>query len=271
VSDAAAQSSVPLLRYAPPANATQVGMGMPADYSFNGFNASLQVYQFRPFTGDIRQAFQTNLLRDWISPRYQEQNVGGTPQFAAPAIPGADFALTVAFLETGYVRYRWRAVIVSGNYAAILDASSGAQQSFAALSQSLDVLGGSLRIETARAPAALTTADGRAVAGLYRGTAMRVTVNTIGGTLYRTPALLFYLLSADGRVYRRYDFPPVEAASIAAFDFDAAEMSDRPNSGRYAIEGGRLIIRMGDQQPDIVTVPPRNGVLTIDQVDYQRQ
>jgi hypothetical protein len=270
VPQAMAQPSVPVLRYTPPANATQIGMGMPADYSFTGFNGSLQIYQFRPFTGDIRQAFQATLLRDWIAPRYQEQNVGGAPQFTAPSIPGADLALTATFLETGYVRLRWRAVIVSGNHAAILDASAGTQQSFAALSQSLDALGGSLRIETVRAPAALTATDGNAVAGLYQGTALKVTVNTIGGGLYNKPALLYYLFSADGRVYRRYDFPPVAAADIASFDFDAAEQSDRPNAGRYTIDGGKLIVRMGDQQPDIVTEPPRNGVLTINSVSYHR-
>src|SRR5262249_25421960 len=145
VTPAAAQSSVPLLRYTPPANATQIGMGQPADYSFSGFNAALQVYQFRPFTGDIRRAFETNLLRDWIAPQYQEQALGGTPQFMAPSIPGADLALTVAFLETGYMRLHWRAVIVSGNHAAIIDASAGTQQSFAALAPHLDALGNSLR------------------------------------------------------------------------------------------------------------------------------
>jgi len=50
-----------------------------------------------------------------------------------------------------------------------------------------------------------------------------------------------------------------------------AEQSDRPNAGRYTIDGGRLIIRMGDQQPDIVTAPPRDGALTINAVTYQRQ
>jgi hypothetical protein len=122
-----------------------------------------------------------------------------------------------------------------------------------------------------RAPAALTGAGGRAVAGLYQGMAMKVTVNTIGGGLYNKLALHYYLFSVDGRVYRRYDFPPVAAANIASFDFDAAEQADRSNSGRYTIDSGRLIIRMKDQLPEIVTEPPRNGVLMINSVTYQRQ
>jgi hypothetical protein len=62
--------------------------------------------------------------------------------------------------------------------------------------------------------------------------AMKVTVNTIGGGLYNKPALHYYLFSADGRVYRAYDFPPVAAANIELFDFDGAERTDRMNSGR---------------------------------------
>ena len=271
MTDAAAQSTVPVLRYTPPMNAVQIGSGLPDDYSFSGFNGSVQIYPFRPFTGDIQQGFQTNLLRHWIAPQYQEQNLGGAPQFAGASVPGADLALVATFLETGYVRLRRRVLIVAGNHAAIIDASAGTEQSFAALSQYLGALGDSLRVEAVRAPAPLTVPGGRSVTGLYQGTAMKVTVNTIGGGLYNKPALHYYLFSVDGRVYRRYDFPPVAAANIASFDFDAAEQADRSNSGRYTIDNGKLVIRMQDQLPDIVTEPPRNGVLTINSVTYQRQ
>src|SRR5437660_12502075 len=88
VTQAAAQSTVPVLRYMPPANAIQIGTGRPDDYSFSGFNASLQVYPFRPFTGDIRADFQASRLRSWLSPQYQEQNLGDTPQFMDIAVPG---------------------------------------------------------------------------------------------------------------------------------------------------------------------------------------
>src|SRR5262245_3011146 len=271
VTPAAAQSTVPVLRYAPPANAIQIGTGQPDDYSFSGFNGSVQIYPFRPFTGNIQQAFQANLLREWIAPQYQEQNLGGAPQFVAMSVPGADLAIVATFLETGFVRLRRRVLIVAGNHAAIIDASAGTQQSFAALSQHLGALGNSLHVEAARAPAALTVAGGRAVAGLYQGIAPKVTVNTIAGGLDNRRALHYYLFSADGRVYRRYDVPPVAAANIASFDFAAAEQADRSNSGRYTIDNGRLIIHMQDQLPDIVAEPPKNGALTINAVTYQRQ
>jgi len=270
VPHAAAQSTVPVLRYTPPTNAIQIGTGLPDDYSFSGFNGSVQIYPFRPFTGNIQQAFQTNLLRHWISPQYQEQNLGA-PQFVAASVPGADLTLVATFLETGYARWRRRVLIVAGNHAAIIDSSAGTQQSFAALSQYLGTLGDSLRVDAARAPAALTVAGGRAVTGLYQGMAMKVTVNTIGGGLYNKPALHYYLFSADGHVYRRYDYPPVVAANVALFDFDAAEQSDRSNSGRYTIDSGRLIIRMQDLLLLMIRQPPRDGVLKINSVTYQRQ
>lgn len=243
---------------------------MPDDYTFTAFNASLQIYPFRPFTGNIQQGFQTTLLRDWIAPQYQEQGVSQL-QFASGSMQGADLVIAAGFLETGYVRLRKRLLIVAGDYAAIIDASAGTQQSFAALGPHLDALWSSLRVDATRAPAALTAAGGRAVAGLYQGMAMKVTVNTIGGGLYNKLALHYYLFSADGRVYRRYDFPPVAAANIELFDFDAAERADRMNSGRYTIDGGQLILRMQDQLPDIVTTPPSGGALTINSVTYQRQ
>jgi hypothetical protein len=270
MTDAAAQSTVPVLRYSPPANAIQIGTGLPDDYTFTGFNGSLQIYPFRPFTGDIQQGFQTTLLRDWIAPQYQEQGVSRL-QFTSWPMQGADLVIVADFLETGYVRLRKRLLIVAGHYAAIIDASSSTQQSFAALVPYLVELASSLRVEATRAPAALTAAGGRAVAGLYQGIAMKVTVNTIGGGLYNKPALHYYLFSADGRVYRKYDFPPVAPANIEQFDFDAAERTDRTNSGRYTIDGGRLIVRMQDQLPDIVTTPPSGGALTINSVTYQRQ
>jgi hypothetical protein len=270
VSPAAAQSTVPVLRYIPPTNATQIGTGRPDDYSFSGFNGSVQIYPFQPFTGDIRQGFETTLLRHWIATQYQEQNRSAL-QFAAASVPGAELALVATFMETGYVRLHRRVLVVAGSHAAIIDASAGTQQSFALLSQHLGELGNSLRVEAARAPAPLTVAGGRAVAGLYQGMAMKVTVNTIGGGLYNKPALHYYLFSADGRVYRKYDFPPVQAANIASFDFDAAERVDRSNSGRYTIDNGKLMIRMQDQLSDIVTEPPRDGVLMINSVTYRRQ
>ena len=82
---AQAQDATHVLRYAPPANVFRAGIQPAEDYSFNGFNASVQVYQFRPSRGNVQQAFQANLLRDWIAPMHQEENVAGKPTFQAKA------------------------------------------------------------------------------------------------------------------------------------------------------------------------------------------
>ena len=42
-------------------------------------DASLQIYAFRPFTGDLKQAFGTTLLREWIEPQHRETAVAGMP------------------------------------------------------------------------------------------------------------------------------------------------------------------------------------------------
>lgn len=58
VTDAAAQSTVPVLRYTPSANTYQAVTAPADDYAFNGFNASVQIYPFRPFTGIFSRRFR---------------------------------------------------------------------------------------------------------------------------------------------------------------------------------------------------------------------
>jgi hypothetical protein len=119
VTKAAAQSTVPVLRYTPPANAYQSAMAPPDDYAFNGFDASVQIYPFRPFTGDIQQAFQMTLLRDWIAPQHQEENLGAPPAFGTVAVPGADLTMVANFVENivGLPRPHTRMLIIVGNQA----------------------------------------------------------------------------------------------------------------------------------------------------------
>jgi hypothetical protein len=276
VTKAAAQSTVPVLRYTPPANAYQSAMAPPDDYAFNGFDASVQIYPFRPFTGNIQQAFQMTLLRDWIAPQHQEENLGAPPAFGTVAVPGADLTMVANFVENivGLPRPHTRMLIIVGNQAAIVDASAGTAQGWQAAMPFLTALGDSLRVEVeaVHAPAPLTAAAGRAVAGLYKGITSKTMSNPFGVGVYTTRALLFYLFSADGRVYRHYDALDVPGGNIAHFDFDTAERNDRENSGRYTVDGGKLIIRMEGQQPEtIVTDTPREGRLTINAVHYERQ
>jgi hypothetical protein len=267
-----AEAQTHVLRYTPPANVFRAGIQPAEDYSFNGFNASLQVYQFRPFTGDIAQAFQRTLLREWIAPMHQEENVAGAPSFRKVAVPGADLAIAASFSESraGLARPHNRMLIVKGNEAAIVDASAGTLLSWQQAVPALNQMAGTIRIETARAPAALTPAAGRSVAGLYMGTKPKYVatmMNVTGYASYQT-ALHYYLFSPDGRVYRAYD--RLDAPG-GRFDFDAAEQRDPDNSGRYTVDGGKLVISMrGDNEP-IVTDAPKDGMLTINTVAYKKQ
>jgi hypothetical protein len=267
---AAAQDATHVLRYTPPANVFRAGIEPAEDYSFNGFNASLQVYQFRRFTGDIRQAFQTSLLRDWIAPMHKEENVAGQPTFGALQIAGADLAVVANFAETraGLPRPHTRMLIVAGQEAAIVDASAGTMQSWQQAVPVLNAMAATLRVETASAPPPLAPSAGRAVAGLYQGIASKF----MALTGRWESALHFYLLSADGRVYRAYDRVDLPGGNIGLFDFDAAGRRDPVNVGRYTVDGSKLVIHMENgNRETIVTEVPQGGVLTIHAVAYRRQ
>jgi hypothetical protein len=268
-----AQAQTHVLRYTPPANVFRSSIPPVDNYSFNGFNAQVQVYEFRPFTGDIAQAFQRTLLREWISPMYLEENVAGPPNFQRTVLPGADLVLTASFSENrvGLPRPHLRMLIVAGNEAAIVDASAGTVQSWQQAVPALNQMAGSMRIEQARAPAPLTAAAGRGIAGLYMGIKpkyMATMVNVIGSGYYQN-ALHYYLFSPDGRVYRAYD--QLEAPG-GRFDFDAAERRDATNSGRYTVDSGKLVITMkGDDRERIVADVPKDGTLVINTIPYKRQ
>lgn len=264
-----AQTSV--LRYTPPANAFKSSIGAD-DYQLNGTNASIQVYQFRQFSGNIQQQFQATLLRDWIGPMHQEENVAGRPTFQRVAVPGADYAVSATFNESrvGLARPHNRMLIVKGNEAALVDASAGTVQGWQQAVPRLNQMAASFKVEGAPAAAPLSIAAGNAVAGLYRGMKPKYTatmMNVTGYASYQT-ALHFYVFSANGRVYRAYD--QLDAPG-GRFDFDAAERRDPQNSGRYTVDKGKLVIKIkGDNEP-IVTDVPKGGALTIYDVGYAKQ
>ena len=280
VTDARAQLA-PVLRYAPPANTFRQALATPEDYSFNGFNASVQVYPFRAFRGNIQQLFQTTLLRDWVSPLQQEENVAGPPNFrptnapGAGNVPGADLVMSAFFVENrvGLPRPHLRMIIVAGNQAAIVDASAGTMESFQAALPALNAMVATLRVEAARTAPPLSTAAGRSIAGLYMGTKPKyMAPPLVGMSSYYKVALHFYVFSPDGRVYRAYDQLPVPGGNVMLFDFDAAERRDPNNSGRYTVDGGQLIIQIGGDAPEtIVARVPQGGSVTINSVTYIRQ
>jgi hypothetical protein len=268
----AAHAQTHVLRYTPPANAFKSAI-QADDYELTGTNAAVQIYQFRTFSGDIVQTFQRTLLRDWIGVMHQEENVGGRPTFQKVAIPGADTAIAATFNEfrvPGLPRPHNRMLIVKGNEAAIVDAWAGTAQGWQMAMPRLNQMAGTFKVEGAPAAAPLSIEAGNKVAGLYQGMKAKYTAtmqNITGYASYQT-ALHFYVFSANGRVYRAYD--QLEAPG-GRFDFDAAERRDPQNSGRYTVDKGKLVIKMrGDNEP-IVTDPPKDGVLVIYQVAYNKK
>ena len=267
----AAHAQTSTLHYTPPANSFKSALGAD-DYQLNGSNASVQIYQFRPFSGNIRQQFETTRLRDWIDPMHREENTAGQVALQAIAVPGADFAIVASFTESrvGLARPHNRILIVKGNEAALVDASAGTVQGWQQAMPRLNQMAASFKVEGAPQAAPLSIAAGNSVAGLYQGMKAKYTAtmqNVTGYSSYQS-ALHFYVFSANGRVFRAYD--QLDAPG-GRFDFDAAERRDPGNSGRYTVDKGKLVIKMkGDNQP-IVTSPPKDGVLTIYDVAYKKQ
>src|SRR5437763_762952 len=120
------QPDSPVLRFDPPPNFYRGAAGLPEEYSSTQFDANLQVYPFRPVSGNIEQTFQRTLLREWIDPRFQETNVAGQPEFRRGMVTGADLIVTARFAENivGIPRQRLRMLIVSGSFAALIDSSA---------------------------------------------------------------------------------------------------------------------------------------------------
>jgi hypothetical protein len=261
------------LRYTPPASAFQAGAD---DYSFNGFNGSLRIYQFRSYSGNIQQQFQTTLMKDWIDPIHREENLGGRPTFQKLNVAGAQVAIAANFAENivGLPRPHLRVLVVAGSEAAIVDASSNRVQSWQQVMPIINTVMSSLQVEAVRGPPPLSQAAGSSVAGLYMGTKVKylATMMNITGHADYTPALHFYLFSPDGRVYRAYDKLSLPSGDIRRFDFDNASRTDPINSGRYTVDGDKLIVRMmGNQAESITTSAPRDGMVTINSVLYKRQ
>lgn len=179
---AVAQQEVPVLRYDPPPNFYRSAITPPEDYSSNEFNAAVQVYPFRAFSGNIEQMFQKTLLREWIDSRYRETNVAGQPDFRRSIVRGSQIVFSARFAENiaGIPRQHMRMVIVASGAAAIVDASANNAATWQRALPALNTFGASLRVEAEAVAPELTEGPGPAgppVAGLYMGTKPKYVVD----------------------------------------------------------------------------------------------
>jgi hypothetical protein len=265
----------PVLHYDAPPNFMRSAVYPPDDYVSTQFNASIQVYPFEPFTGNVAEMFQRTLLRDRIDAQHREENVASMPQFERLDIPGAEAAFSAIFSENivGLLRPHMRIVIVARQAAAIVDASAINASLWPRLLPELNGLIQTMRVDTASAPPSLADGPGRTgltIAGLYRGTKPKFMTGLTFQPSYFVPALHFYLFSPTGRVYRAYDQIRAPSGDITRFDFDAAQQSDPANSGRYTIKDGKLYIKMGNE-PMISTTAPDGNAVIIQSVTYVHQ
>jgi hypothetical protein len=67
-----------------------------------------------------------------------------------------------------------------------------------------------------------------------------------------TPAPNFFLISADGRVYRTFDPLKLPTNGPGGFDFATAAREDPENTGRFSVQGTQLLIQFGGPGAELV-------------------
>jgi hypothetical protein len=260
------------------------GGGGDRRYSFvsSQVDAVLDIYPFRPLPPNLTGQFRQSLFRDLIVTELREQRYGSAPGFDLVSVPGADSAVLAGFVEDywGTARNHLRLAVFRGGSVALVDYNASNPDAYQRNLASLQGVLRSLSV-TARAATAAAVMPGRPIPGgadlrgLYTASvqyfypSMSGSVGS-GSWQLRTQ---FYLLAADGRLYRGYDVPNAPNGDIARFDFDDARLRDPQNSGTYSVSGTRVLIRMGDPNvPDEITAT-RIGAdqLEINQVRFQRQ
>jgi len=233
-----------------------------AGYVSPGPPARLDVYPFRPFTGGLEPRFSSSLLRELVAEGHREAGLRGAPTVEDFPVKGADAARSAIFVEDrgGSLRYRVRiAVLAKGAVALVdiiadtpetLDSNRGWPPVLRSL-QSMSVVSpappqASPPSGAAAGPAG--TSQGRAGLYLAQVNRMYLRPNFSGGGGMTTDHKVdteFYLLSADGRVYRGYGLPEVPGGDLRNFDFEAARRKDPGNVGTYAAQGDQVTIRIG--------------------------
>lgn len=270
---------LPVLQYTPPVNFYKSAITNPEDFSSNEVNASVQVYPFRPFTGNIQQATTQTLLRDWIAPQYRETNVATRPDFSNEMIPGAQAANLARFVENivGLPRPHVRLIVVAAGAVAVVDASANSPASWQRAAPAVTAMMASVRVVagTSTPPVlAESSPANRAQAGVYMGNKQKYQVNLWGGVGSGTfsSARHYYLFSADGRVYRTFDVLKIPQNGPAGFDFATASREDPENSGRFTVQGSQLLMQFGGPSAETIrTALSPTGTFTASSVTYGRQ
>jgi hypothetical protein len=271
--------SVAEITFADPPGFYRSAIYPPADFTSNEVNASVQVYPFQVFNGDPRAVFQRTLFRELIDPRYQETHAVAV-RLDSGSYPGADYLIRARFQDIVVGppgRERMRYVFVSGSSIAIIDAQAVMMQSWQHVLPQLNAFMATVKIGKGTQPdyTATTGSAGQSLAGLYQGITQKYMTNLqlgAGYGYYKT-ALLFYLFSADGRVYRHYDALNVPGNDPAKFDWGGAQMADPTNFGHYVINGDSVYVKIGNAQHSeaFAAQLPKDNTIMIAMVAYTRK
>jgi hypothetical protein len=252
VSGAALAQPLPQLHFEPPKGFTgSLGRDPSAHVSMTG-DATVNVYPFRRLNGPFAEQFRRSMLRELLVPDGREERLGGPPQIEPIAVPGAEAAMFAKFVEDrfGVMRYRLRLAVYAAGAVALVDYNANGaeayQRNWPALAGVLDSLKvGAAPASSAAVPKAAAKGASSAAQGLFLASTRRYVLSIGGapGSGSWQITTRFYLLSPDGRFHRGYGLPSVPGGDVRTFDYDKAEREDAPNTGTYAVNGGRVSMR----------------------------
>ena len=271
--------AMPRLNYNPPPNLFHDVSAPVESYVSTEVNASLQVYPFRPFTGNLQQQFAQTLLRDWIHPNYQEASVAAQPTFSAAQAPGAEEVISGQFLEnTGLAeRPRMRVAVLAHHAVALVDMTANSMYGWQKAWPAMQAFLTSMTVEAPTAAPVAPREPGvvrPGIAGVFAGVTTRMMSDLTRGPGYftREPALQYYIFSPNGQLYRTFQAPDLPGGDVTRFDYQGAARADPDNSGSYTLDGNNITIRTGGRTPESITgkVIDANSLL-IKLITYNRE
>jgi hypothetical protein len=222
-------------------------------------DGTIQVYDFRAFSGNFEADFRKTLLRDWIAPSNREERVLGTPVVQASRMAGAEQVFTARFRQDywGIARERYRVAILAAGRVAIVDINVRDADAWQRYQRGIMAFLESLKVG-APAPTSVASpvgVEGGTVAGLYLANKQQFQPNVLGpvGSGSWQMGTEYYLLSSTGRLHRGRKLPKAPDGDIRRFDYDAAQREDPANSGTYMERGNQVIMRLGEAPYETIT------------------
>ena len=273
----------PSLAYDPPAGWTSGPYSSPVVYTAPGGAAELHVYDFQRYAGDAKRRFRETRLFELIGIEHRETGPLEPAKYAEIQVQGAGAVPLAIFVEQrgGVNRLHVRVAIPQPGAVALVDYHARSQDAWNRYLPEVDRVFASMRVGEAPAapasaprPAQGMPSSSQARAGFYVMSTLKLRLipDFSGGRNTGTelqPAYEFYLLSADGRIYRNSGWGVVTAQNIDRFDFNAARIREPDNVGSYTDEADHVTIRIQGQT--IVATIVAGGALRIGNSTYERR